>query len=93
MRIIHRRNIDLALMHEIIIRDHDPRERPQEHSISVHKSEESLNAKGEVSSVEPTRDWWVTEGTSPSKDLPWTKCPSAQKRTNDLPSPDVDVPG
>jgi hypothetical protein len=92
MRIIHRRNIDSTSMHEIIIRDHDPRERPQEHSISAHKSEEPLDAKCKVM-VKPTQYWRAAHESLPSKDFPRTKSPPAQNRTNDLPSPDVDVPG
>ena len=57
VRVIHRRDIDFTPVHNIIIRDHDPCERSQEHRVSAHKSEESLDAKREVPPVEPTRNW------------------------------------
>ena len=43
--IIHRGNINFTPVHDIVIRDHDPRERSQEYSVSVHESEESLDAR------------------------------------------------
>ena len=49
IRIVHRRYVDPTLVHEIIIGDHNPRERPQEHSVSVHETEESLNAERKIS--------------------------------------------
>ena len=56
MRVIHRRNVNSTPVHNIIIRNHDPREWSQEHSVSAHKGEESLDTKCDVSSVELTWD-------------------------------------
>lgn len=44
IRVVHRRNIDSAFVHEIVIRDHDSGERSQEYGVSVHETQESLDA-------------------------------------------------
>jgi len=88
MRVIHRRDVNPTPVHNIIIRDHNPREGSQEHGVSVHKGEESLDTKRTLLNSHEIDE----ASTVPSKDLPRTKSPSAQKRTNDLSSSDVDIP-
>ena len=67
IRIVHRRDINPTPMHDIVIRDHDPCERSQEHGISAHESDESLDAKRvEAPPVEPTRDRKKQVGDGPT---------------------------
>jgi len=88
MRVIHRRDVNPTPVHNIIIRDHDPREGSQENGVPAHKGEESLDTKRMLLSGHEIDE----TSTLPSKDLPRTKSPSTQKRTNDLSSSDVDIP-
>lgn len=56
IRVIHRRNIDSALVHDIVIGDHDSSERPQEYGVPVHETEEPLGATRKAE-FEPVRYW------------------------------------
>jgi hypothetical protein len=42
--VIHRRNVDPTLVHDIVIGDHDSSEGSQEYGVPVHETEESLGA-------------------------------------------------
>ena len=51
-RVVHRRNVDSALVHDIVVGDHNSREWPQEHGVSAHEIEESLDTAHQPSLIE-----------------------------------------
>ena len=50
--VVHRRNVDSTLMHDIVVGDHNSREWSQEHGVSTHEIEESLDTVHQASLIE-----------------------------------------
>jgi hypothetical protein len=56
VRVVHRKNVDSALAHDVVVGDHNSRKRSQEHSVTAHEIEESLDTVRRASLIEITLD-------------------------------------